>query len=536
MRKTNAGMLANAAFTSLASQASITLVNNKGDIGKTLKDMSTSSTVKATLAAALTAGVIDKLGSTSTMEALRKSGGFSDKLTFNLINATGRALTNTAINGGNLEDTLKAALVGGLVDTAHGEAASVIKGLESQYLAHKLAHALAGCVAGAAAGGACKDGAIGAAIGEVVAEMFKGQKPGVYATDSERNAYDQKVLTYSKLVAGSVAAYAGGDAQTAITTAETAVRNNFLTFDENQLRKQAAASCKAGVAQACADQTRWDQMDSNRDEKVRQVCASNSGGQECTDWRNFALSSISSYRDKTYGRDAVMDDLKNLAYSDIQELKSIQSLLNTTPYAYGKDIKVPAHIKSLVSIVADLTPIVGDVKAFYEAKDTFDYALAVVGALGPAGDAAAAAIRAAKAAHQAGNAAEVAVQLTKAERLAQNAASGHAFEGSGRQAMGVDKNTKSITETTINGAAVTIVPDAVVGGIKGTLVEFKNVINITDTSQFRGYAATGQPIILVVSPRTETISSKVWNMVRESKGDIRIYDPANNSWSMWTKS
>jgi filamentous hemagglutinin len=53
--------MANAAFTSLASQASITLINNKGDIGKTLKDLSTSSTAKATLAAVLTAGVIDKL-------------------------------------------------------------------------------------------------------------------------------------------------------------------------------------------------------------------------------------------------------------------------------------------------------------------------------------------------------------------------------------------------------------------------------------------------------------------------------------------
>jgi filamentous hemagglutinin len=58
---TTAGVLANAAFTSLASQASITLINNKGDIGKTLKDLSTSSTAKATLAAVLTAGVIDKL-------------------------------------------------------------------------------------------------------------------------------------------------------------------------------------------------------------------------------------------------------------------------------------------------------------------------------------------------------------------------------------------------------------------------------------------------------------------------------------------
>jgi large exoprotein involved in heme utilization and adhesion len=80
-----------------------------------------------------------------------------------LINASGRALTNAAIHGGSLEDTLKAALIGAMVDTAHGAAASQIKGLEADYIAHKLAHALAGCAAGAAAGGACQDGAIGAA-------------------------------------------------------------------------------------------------------------------------------------------------------------------------------------------------------------------------------------------------------------------------------------------------------------------------------------------------------------------------------------
>jgi filamentous hemagglutinin len=148
---TTAGLMANAAFTSLATQASISLINNKGDIGKTLKEMGSSSTVKATLAAVVTAGAISKLGATSTMSGLQQSGQFADKLTYNLINATGRALTTTAITGGNLQDALKQALVGGLVDTAHGQAASAIKGLEADYLAHKLAHALAGCVAGAGA-------------------------------------------------------------------------------------------------------------------------------------------------------------------------------------------------------------------------------------------------------------------------------------------------------------------------------------------------------------------------------------------------
>ena len=214
-------LMANAAFASLAAQASITFVNNKGDIGKTLKELGSSQTVKATIAAALTAGVLDKLGATSTMRDLSAKTGFSDKLTYNLINATGRALTNTAINGGNLEDALKQALIGGLVDTAHGQVASQIKVLEGQYLAHKLAHALAGCVAGAAAGGTCKDGAIGGAVGEVVASMFKPAN-GMFYSEAEKT----NVLAYSKLVAGAVSAFAGGDGQTAITTSEVAVKNN----------------------------------------------------------------------------------------------------------------------------------------------------------------------------------------------------------------------------------------------------------------------------------------------------------------------
>lgn len=222
--------MANAAFSSLAAQASVSLIKNKGDVAKTLKDLGSSQTVKATIAAALTAGVLDGLNASSaemrTISNNIKNGsaGLSEKLTFSLINASGRALTNTAINGGNLEDALRQALIGGLVDTAHGQAASQIKGLESQYLAHKLAHALAGCVAGAAASGTCKDGAIGAAIGEIIAGPGGLLKPknGMFYTEEEK----RNVLAITKLVGGAVSAYSGGNAQTAITTAETAVSNN----------------------------------------------------------------------------------------------------------------------------------------------------------------------------------------------------------------------------------------------------------------------------------------------------------------------
>ena len=84
-------------------------------------------------------------------------------------------------------------------------------------------------MAGAAAGGQCQDGAIGGAVGEMVAEMLP--KPGSSATASEINAFNGRVLAYSKLVAGTVSAYAGGNAQTAITAAEVAVKNNFCGYN-----------------------------------------------------------------------------------------------------------------------------------------------------------------------------------------------------------------------------------------------------------------------------------------------------------------
>lgn len=225
---TTSAVMADAALASLASQASISLINNKGDVGKTLRDLGSSQTAKATIAAALTAGVLDKLGAINGMSEIRSklqagSAGFSEKLAFNLINATGRALTNTAIQGGDLEDTLRQALIGGIVDTAHGQVASVIKGLEADYLTHKLAHALAGCAAGAATGGQCKDGAIGASVAEMMAQLMP-PKNGIAYSDSEK----ANVLAVSKLVAGAASAYAGGNAQTAINTAETAVQNNAL--------------------------------------------------------------------------------------------------------------------------------------------------------------------------------------------------------------------------------------------------------------------------------------------------------------------
>ena len=66
---TAAGAAINAGFSALAAQAGVSLVNNGGDIGKTLQDLGSSAAIKNTLAAMATAGVGTAYAGTYTAES-----------------------------------------------------------------------------------------------------------------------------------------------------------------------------------------------------------------------------------------------------------------------------------------------------------------------------------------------------------------------------------------------------------------------------------------------------------------------------------
>ena len=215
-----------AAFASLASQASVSLINNKGDVGKTLKELGRSSTVKNLVVAAATAGVADKIGASALNNVSDKQ--WVNNLTVNLSNAGSAALINTAVNGGSLKDNLEANILAALVNTAHGEAASKIKQLDQHYIAHKIAHAVAGCAAAAANKGKCQDGAIGAIVGEIVGEALVKNTDFSGMTASEIEKAKANITAYAKLVAGATVGVTGGNVDVAANASETAVKNNAL--------------------------------------------------------------------------------------------------------------------------------------------------------------------------------------------------------------------------------------------------------------------------------------------------------------------
>ncbi|MCC9614754.1 S-layer family protein [Enterobacter hormaechei subsp. steigerwaltii] len=215
-----------AAFASLASQASVSFINNKGDVGKTLKELGRSSTVKNLVVAAATAGVADKIGASALNNVSDKQ--WINNLTVNLANAGSAALINTAVNGGSLKDNLEANILAALVNTAHGEAASKIKQLDQHYITHKIAHAIAGCAAAAANKGKCQDGAIGAVVGEIVGEALVKNTDFSDMTPEQLDLEVKKITAYAKLAAGTVAGVTGGDVNTAAQTAQNAVENNAV--------------------------------------------------------------------------------------------------------------------------------------------------------------------------------------------------------------------------------------------------------------------------------------------------------------------
>lgn len=226
---TTTGIMVNAALTSIATQASIGLVNNQGNVTQTLKDLGSKDTVRNLATAVVTAGLLDKVGGTTTMESLKALGNTPDVL-MNLAAKTATAIIETTIRTGinstitgesfsdGLEDllyqSLGTAIQGTMANQIHLNKEIISDGLMKNILS-QVAHATAGCTGAVIGGGECVAGAIGAAVGESVAEYMK------------QYSSDQKLITnISNAMAVTIAAATGYDTAIAQQASETAVTNN----------------------------------------------------------------------------------------------------------------------------------------------------------------------------------------------------------------------------------------------------------------------------------------------------------------------
>ena len=240
---------AKAGFMALCGQASVALVNNKGDLLAALRDLGREASLKALassiLAAGLTAGALD-LAELNEAQNLTTAEYLQNVAKETAIQGVVHAGVDTALYGGNPGQNLLDGLRGAAASTLGADVAAKIgaayKNGDLNYVTHKIAHAALGGAMGLATTGDAGAGAIGGAVGEMTAEAFvKGftnkqlENPENKKTLSEAELKELDAdlkrmrefgVDLSKLSAGIAAALAGADVNTAAQAGGNAAENN----------------------------------------------------------------------------------------------------------------------------------------------------------------------------------------------------------------------------------------------------------------------------------------------------------------------
>lgn len=301
------GAMANAAITSLATQASVGLINNGGDISKTLKDLGSKDSIKNLAASVVTAGLLNGVATNLNISSNAIVNDIANNMATGMIQGVGSTLIDSAVNGRDLSEGLEKALLAGLANSLQAPLAGAIGdtlGMSSNAFVSKVvaiaAHAAAGCATGVV-DNECKSRALGAALGEVIAENMFQPANGIEYTEAEKS----KILNITKLTTGVVAAYAGYDVTAAANAADTAVSNNYLNHVQEKQKSQELKDCNVLTCGGVV--VKW---------------AAISAGQDANYAAGFAVGIPTSVAESVVG-------LAKMALSPIQTYKAIKEVINS---------------------------------------------------------------------------------------------------------------------------------------------------------------------------------------------------------------
>jgi hypothetical protein len=224
-----------------ATNATVSAVNNRGNLGAVFKDVTSSSAIKGYLTSAATAGIASEIGYDPI------------KLSFDVASAqkvigsiAANAFVDTVINGGSFTDKLANAAAGSAVSIGGAVAANGIGDMHLDSAWQKVAfHAGLGGLLSVAMGGDFRSGALAAGANEAVVTLL-GEKllpPGLDRNSPEFQQASQKLLAVSQIVGELVASASGGDAQIGAAVAANATLYNYEAHWDVYQKKNAA--CRA---------------------------------------------------------------------------------------------------------------------------------------------------------------------------------------------------------------------------------------------------------------------------------------------------
>ncbi|WP_080647876.1 two-partner secretion domain-containing protein [Variovorax atrisoli] len=300
-----------AGITAIASQATVSFVNNDGDLGKVFKELGSSQSVKNILTAMVTAGAIEGLSVEGVLpDNLRTATNgkalFTDQLERQLINGTASAVVRSAINGTSLENELGTAIATALLNTVAAQGANAIAGLTNRntlnVYSQQVAHAILGCVVGAGrasaeagggSGAGCAAGAVGAVVGELTAKAVN---------PTADPALTEQTLEAANLMSGVVGALVGGSASASYISAAAganAAENNWLSKPERGLLDSLVEKCRLNCSDAEKEKMNALAFKDKRSDDLLAQCVENMTSFCQGVWKNY-LNGMTTYDATTH--------------------------------------------------------------------------------------------------------------------------------------------------------------------------------------------------------------------------------------------
>lgn len=257
------GAMVGAVATGASTNAGVSVVNNRGNLGAVLKDVTASDAIKgygiSAITAGLTVGHFDRWTDTHTQTDIGKivtsgslgtwSGVGQFAANQALQNGTSVLLNKALGQGGSVSDALKNALFNTLAAASFNLVGDYTKNLLADGSAPKVViHAMVGGLLAEATGGDFKTGALAAAASEALVGHLDDLVKG-----------NDNLLTMSSQIVGVLAAAAQSDTdvaklETGSWVAKNATQYNYLSH--NQLERAAKQITRCTDASCIEDATR----------------------------------------------------------------------------------------------------------------------------------------------------------------------------------------------------------------------------------------------------------------------------------------
>lgn len=291
-----------AGMSSLAAQAAVALVENQGNLSKTLSALGSSSSVKSLATSMVIGGAlagfdkvmnIDVPPDKARLPALIKNEGWGKIVQRVAGQSVISSSLNTTINGGSFKNNLTNALLANIGNQINAEGAGLIgDNGEVLYIPGKsLSHAV---VAGISSEIGRGDGK-GAAAGALAAELAAITLGQIFVEPATRNNHIQAAGRIIGAITGAAITNSSGGANSGANAAESVLRYNFLMHDEPARMAKKLASCK-GSGGCEADVRKEMAQLSAKNEKQFESCRATGNG-DCINEMLAGISGASGYRE-----------------------------------------------------------------------------------------------------------------------------------------------------------------------------------------------------------------------------------------------